>query len=123
APGDGLRGTDEHALRNVLADGDLALTLLIRVETQHVDARGAPDIVEDAAGVDVLRFDTDEEGEGEITVGKNVAEGVFVGATQPIAGGESKVTVEVEVFEDVTVDGEVGSEGSTSLGINWRKDF
>ncbi|MEM7528711.1 MAG: translocation/assembly module TamB domain-containing protein [Pseudomonadota bacterium] len=100
-----------------------AIQLASAVTTLLDGSGGVIDDIRGAAGVDVLRFDTDAEGEAEVTVGKNVAEGVFVGATQPVAGGESKVTVEVEVFSNVTVDGEVGSEGSTSVGVNWRKDF
>ncbi|MEM7497249.1 MAG: translocation/assembly module TamB domain-containing protein [Pseudomonadota bacterium] len=100
-----------------------AIQLGAAVTTLLDGSGGTFDDIRSAVGVDVLRFDTDAEGAAEVTVGKNVADGVFVGATQPVAGGESKVTVEVEIFDNVTVDGEVGSEGSTSVGVNWRKDF
>jgi translocation and assembly module TamB len=52
-----------------------------------------------------------------------VADGVFVGAKQPLDGGSARVAVEVEVFEDVTVDTEVGPDSGTSFGLNWRRDY
>ncbi|SDZ75900.1 translocation/assembly module TamB domain-containing protein [Rubrimonas cliftonensis] len=83
---------------------------------------GFLDRVRATAGVDVLAV----EGIGEntsVTVGKNLGEGVFVGAKQPLDGGPTRATVEIEVFDNVTVDSEVGAEGGSSFGLNWKKDF
>ncbi|MDT8343508.1 MAG: translocation/assembly module TamB domain-containing protein, partial [Thermohalobaculum sp.] len=99
-----------------------ALQLANAVATLMNGSGGAIDRLRGAAGIDVLRID--DEGDGaSVTVGKNVADGVFVGAKQPVAGGSATVQVEVEVFGDFTVDAEIGQEAGSSIGLNWRKDF
>ena len=40
----------------------------------------------------------------------------------PVDGG-TKVTVEIEVFDDITIDTEVDSDGGASVGVEWKKDF
>ena len=75
-----------------------------------------------AVGLDVLRIDSDEAGPS-VTVGSNVADGVFVGAKQPIGSGSASVQVEVEVFDNITIDSEFGPDVGTSIGLNWKKDF
>lgn len=99
-----------------------ALNLATGVATLLDGSGGAIDDVRAAVGVDVLRIEDGEDGPS-ITVGKNVADGVFVGAKQPVGGGSATVTVEIEVFDNVTIDSEVGQEAGTSIGLNWKKDF
>lgn len=89
-----------------------------------LDGTGGPlDAVRATTGLDVLRIEDDGEEGAQVTVGRNVAEGVFVGAKQPLDGGPAKVTVEVEVFGEITVDTEVGTEQGSSVGLNWRRNF
>ncbi|MGF1502981.1 MAG: translocation/assembly module TamB domain-containing protein [Paracoccaceae bacterium] len=77
-----------------------------------------------AIGLDVLAIDPSATGDSAtVTVGKNIGDDVFVGAKQSIDGAETSVTVEVEVFENVTVDGEIDQEGNPSVGVNWKRDF
>lgn len=99
-----------------------ALQLASGLATLFDGSGGLLDGVRDAVGLDVLRL----EGLGEdatVTVGRNVAEGVFVGARQPIDGGSASVTVEIEVFDNVIVDTEVGAQSGSSFGLNWKRDF
>ncbi|MEM8597579.1 MAG: translocation/assembly module TamB domain-containing protein, partial [Pseudomonadota bacterium] len=100
-----------------------ALQLAAAVATLLDGSGGAVDSIRGAAGVDVLRIDAEDTDDVSVTVGKNVTEDVFVGVSQPVTGGDSKVTVEVDVFSNVVVDGEVSSGGDTSIGVQWRKDF
>ena len=65
----------------------------------------------------------DEDGNASVTVGKEVADGVFVGTERSLGDGGTKVTVEIDVFEDVTIDTEIDSEGGASVGVEWKKDF
>ncbi|MCL5777381.1 translocation/assembly module TamB domain-containing protein [Limibaculum sp. FT325] len=99
-----------------------AIQLANALATLLSGSGGVVDSLHGAAGIDVLRIDDDGDG-ASVTVGKNVADGVFVGAKQPIDGGSATVQVEVEVFDDFSVDGEVGEEHGSSIGLNWRKDF
>ncbi|MEO0359727.1 MAG: translocation/assembly module TamB domain-containing protein, partial [Pseudomonadota bacterium] len=100
-----------------------ALTLGVGVATLLDGGGGAVDGVRGAVGLDVLRVDDDAETGTSVTVGSNVADGVFVGAKQPVAGGSASVQVEVEVFDNITVDSEFGRDVGTSIGLNWKRDF
>ncbi|MEL7347940.1 MAG: translocation/assembly module TamB domain-containing protein, partial [Pseudomonadota bacterium] len=101
-----------------------ALQLASAIATLLDGSGGFADQFRGAVGLDVLSVQTGDDGDTSVVVGRNVAEGVFVGAEQPIGGdGQSKVTVEIDVFENVIVDGELEGDGGTSLGVQWRKDF
>ena len=99
-----------------------ALSLAIGVATLLDGTGGTTDDVRSAVGVDVLRIDDGEDGPA-VTVGTNIVDGVYVGTTQPVGGGAAKVQVEIEVFDDFTIDSETGADVGTSIGLNWKKDF
>ncbi len=86
---------------------------------------GPLDAVRSTIGLDVLRVEDDALGDGgaTVTAGQNVADGVFVGARQPLDGGSARVVVEIEVTPSITVDTEIGQEEGSSFGLNWRRDF
>ncbi|MGD1869476.1 MAG: translocation/assembly module TamB domain-containing protein [Neomegalonema sp.] len=83
---------------------------------------GVVDQVRGAVGLDVLRFDQ-QEGSTGVVAGRDIAEDVFVGVRQPIDGGAAQVEIEIEVFEEVTVDSAGGADSGSSLGVNWKRDF
>ncbi|WP_340109617.1 translocation/assembly module TamB domain-containing protein [Pikeienuella sp. HZG-20] len=99
-----------------------ALSLAVGVATLLDGAGGTTDSVRGAIGLDVLRIDEGENGPS-VTVGSNVAKGVFVGAKQPIGSGSGSVIVELEVIKNITIDSEVGPDVGTSIGVKWKKDF
>jgi len=108
--------------RQSLSPGQ-ALQLGAGVATLLSGREGALGGVRSAAGLDVLSVDLgDEEEAASVRAGRNVAEDVYVGVRQPIDGGPASVQVEVEVLDNVTVDGETGAE-SSSVGVNWKYDF
>lgn len=100
-----------------------ALSLGVGVAQLLDGGGGALDSARSSVGLDVLRLDTGDDGATSVTVGSNVADGVFVGAKQPIGSGSASVQVEVEVFDNITVDSEFGPDVGTSIGLNWKKDF
>ena len=64
-------------------------------------------------GVDVLSAGTNEQsGEVEVRAGKYVADDVFVGVTQGADPTSTKVTVEVEVTPNISVESDVGQDAS-----------
>jgi len=104
-------------------DASQALRLAAGVSTLLDGSGGLVDRVRGTVGLDQLAIDPTEGG-ADVTVGKNISDDVFVGAKQPIGGeGEPRVTVEVEVFNNVTIDGEVEPNGDSSVGVNWKTDF
>ncbi len=80
------------------------------------------DRVRSAIGLDVLRVEDQGAGTG-VTVGRNVAPGVFVGANQPIDGSAPSARVEIEVFDDVVIESDLGQQSGSSVGIKWKRDF
>ena len=103
--------------------GPQALQLATGVATLMGGGPGVLDKVRGVTGLDVLRVEGESVDDAAVTVGRNIGEGIFVGASQGLGGQGSTVTVEVEVFDGVVVDTEVGQAGNTSAGISLRKDF
>ena len=56
-------------------------------------------------------------------LGTSLAEGVYVGARQPVGGGSTRVTVEIEVFDNLLLEGATGGDEGPSVGLDWKKDF
>ena len=75
-----------------------------------------------AVGLDVLAVDTDGDATS-IQAGQNLADGVYVGVKQPVDGGATAVEVEIDVFDNVTVDAETSGEDGSSVGVNWKYDW
>lgn len=77
-----------------------------------------------AVGLDLLNFDIDpENGGGSLTVGKYVADGFFVSATQDAQGQAGSVRVEYEVIDNLTVETEIEQDGDQTVSANWKFDF
>lgn len=108
--------------RQSLSPSD-ALSLAIGVAQLLDGGGGTLDSARGSVGLDVLRINSGEDGATSVTVGSNVADGVFVGVKQPIGSGSASVQVEVEVFDNITIDSEFGADVGTSIGLNWKKDF
>ena len=81
--------------------GSQAIQLSLGLATLMDGGAGTLDQVRSTVGLDSLRVEQDEEGNASVTVGKEVAEGVFVGTEQSLGEGGTKVTVEVDIFENV----------------------
>jgi len=99
-----------------------AIQLASGIATLLDGSGGVVDKLRGTVGLDVLSVDPTGDS-ATVTVGKNIAEDVFVGAEQALDTGETRVTVEVEVFPSVTVDAETGAESGSSVGVNWSTDF
>jgi autotransporter translocation and assembly factor TamB len=104
--------------------GPEAIQLAVGMATLLSGGNAGPlDFARGATGVDVLRVEGETVEDASVTVGRNIGEGIFVGARQGLGGQGSAVVVEVEVFDGVVVDTEVDQEGGTNIGITLRHDF
>ncbi|RED18583.1 translocation/assembly module TamB domain-containing protein [Pontivivens insulae] len=114
-----LFGTSQQSL----SAGD-ALQLAAGIATLVSGSAGPLDVVRGALGVDVLRIEGGSEGQAaSLTVGKTLGEGIFVGARTQ-ADGTSAIRIELDVFENITVDAEISTGGdSSSVGITYSTDF
>ncbi|MHA7871682.1 MAG: translocation/assembly module TamB domain-containing protein, partial [Hyphococcus sp.] len=68
--------------------------------------------IREAVGLDLLNIDIDpENGGGSLTVGKYVADGFFVSATQDAQGESGAVRVEYEITNNISVETEIRQDG------------
>jgi autotransporter translocation and assembly factor TamB len=103
--------------------GAQAVQLATGIATLLGEGPGPLDVLRGAAGLDVLRVDGQSADDASVTIGRNIADGVFIGTRQGLGGQGSAVTVEVEVFNGVVVDTELGQQGGSNIGVTLRKDF
>ena len=75
-------------------------------------------------GVDVLRFGAAEGSAApNMTAGRYVADGVYVGVTQGTTADSTAATVGVEVTPNIAVESDVGSDARGRVGVRWRYDY
>ncbi len=87
-------------------------------------AGGVTGSIREAIGLDLLNFDIDpENGGGSLTVGKYVADGFFVSATQDAQGETGAVRVEYEITDNISIESEIQQDGDQTFSANWKRDF
>ena len=75
-----------------------------------------------AAGLDDLDIVTDSEGNVAVQAGTYIQDNVYLGV-QAGAGGQSKVTINLDVTDDLKVTGAAGQDGSSNLGVSYERDY
>jgi len=83
---------------------------------------GLVDSLRGAAGLDDLDVVTDAQGNVAVQAGAYVQDNVYLGV-QAGAGGQSKVTINLDVTDDLKVTGAAGQGGDSSLGVYYEKDY
>jgi autotransporter translocation and assembly factor TamB len=76
-------------------------------------------------GVDVLRLEASEDGSAtpSVAAGKYVADNVYVGVKQGATATSSAVEVEVELTPNISVGSEMGQDGTSNVGIQFKWDY
>ncbi|MFH1625473.1 MAG: translocation/assembly module TamB domain-containing protein [Pseudomonadota bacterium] len=79
----------------------------------------------DLLGVDQLAVIQSDETEGKtsVSVGKYVGEDVYVEVGKGVGTFGGKVSVELEVAPNITVESEVGTNAQPGIGLNWKWDY
>jgi translocation and assembly module TamB len=87
--------------------------------------KGVAGATRSALGLDVLSLDIDDvdSAASTLTVGKYVADGLFVSATQDARGENGSVRIEYEIDESFTVETELRQDGDQTVSANWKHDF
>lgn len=87
--------------------------------------RGPTGIARSALGLDLLSLDIDQQDSAAstLTVGKYVADGLFVSATQDARGENGSVRIEYEIDQSFTVETELRQDGDQTVSANWKRDF
>ena len=78
----------------------------------------------EALGLDLLNIDLDSEtSASSLTIGKYVADGLYVSGTQNARGDEGSVRIEYEITDNISVETELRQDGDQTVSANWKKDF
>ena len=83
---------------------------------------GLVDSLRGAAGLDDLDIVTDSQGNVAVQAGTYLQDNVYLGV-QAGAGGQSKVTINLDVTDDLKVTGSAGQDGDSSLGVYYEQDY
>ncbi|WP_127753822.1 translocation/assembly module TamB domain-containing protein [Devosia sp. 1566] len=83
---------------------------------------GLVDSLRGAAGLDDLDVVTDAEGNVAVQAGTYIQDNVYLGV-QAGAGGQSRVTINLDVTDDLKVTGAAGQNGESALGVYYEKDY
>ncbi|ODT66918.1 MAG: hypothetical protein ABS75_25395 [Pelagibacterium sp. SCN 63-23] len=83
---------------------------------------GLVDSLRGAAGLADLDFVTDEQGNVGVKAGTYLQDNVYLGV-EAGANGQSKVTINLDVTNDLTVKGTAGQDGNSSLGVFFERDY
>jgi translocation and assembly module TamB len=83
---------------------------------------GLVDDLRGAAGLADLDVVTDEQGNLAVQAGTYIQDNVYLGVTAG-ANGQSRVNINLDVTNDLTVRGSAGQNGDTSLGVFYERDY
>lgn len=83
---------------------------------------GLVDSLRGAAGLADLDIVTDDKGNIAVQAGTYIQDNVYLGV-QAGANGQSRVTINLDVTNDLKVTGAAGQDGNSSLGVFYERDY
>jgi translocation and assembly module TamB len=111
--------------RSISELSPLQLAKLAAAAAELVGGGGGNGLVDNlrgAAGLDDLDIVTDSSGNVAVQAGAYLQDNVYLGV-QAGAGGQSKVTINLDVTNDLKVTGSAGQDGESSLGVYYEQDY
>jgi len=72
-------------------------------------------------GLDDLDLQTDEEGNAAVRAGRYLSENVYADVT--VGGGQTDLSLNIDLTPNVTARGSFSSDGSSSLGVFYERDY
>ncbi|KKB08223.1 hypothetical protein VE26_11210 [Devosia chinhatensis] len=103
----------------------LQLAQLAAAAAELVGGGGGGGLVESlrgAAGLADLDIVTDASGNVGVQAGTYIQDNVYLGVTAG-ANGQSRVTINLDVTDDLTIKGAAGQNGDSSLGVFYERDY
>jgi translocation and assembly module TamB len=73
-----------------------------------------------STGLDDVDIVQDDQGNAAVKAGKYISDNVYLGVQ---AGKETEATINLDITDSLTARGSVGSDGKSSLGIFFEKDY
>ncbi len=83
---------------------------------------GLVDSLRGAAGLADLDIVTDAAGNVGVQAGTYLQDNVYLGVTAG-ANGQSKVTINLDITNELTVKGTAGQDGNSSVGVFYERDY
>jgi translocation and assembly module TamB len=83
---------------------------------------GLTDSLRGAAGLADLDIVTDDAGNVGVAAGTYIQDNIYLGV-QAGAGGTSRVTINLDVTDDLTVKGAAAQNGESSVGVYYERDY
>jgi translocation and assembly module TamB len=80
------------------------------------------DSLRNAAGLADLDLVTDDQGNAAVQAGTYLQDNVYLGVTAG-ANGQNKVTINLDVTNDLKVTGAAGQDGNSSVGVFYERDY
>lgn len=74
-------------------------------------------------GVDVLQFGGSGGAGTSVRAGQYLSEDIFVGVEQGLGPESSRVTVEVDITDNIAVESNVGATGNSNVGLQFKWDY
>ncbi|MDC0012870.1 translocation/assembly module TamB domain-containing protein, partial [Octadecabacter sp.] len=83
---------------------------------------GVVDRLRQGLDLDDLDFVTDEDGNAAVRAGKYISDRVYTDITVGV-GGTSEINLNIDIDRNITARGSVASDGETSVGIFFERDY
>jgi translocation and assembly module TamB len=103
----------------------IQLAQLAAAAAELVGGGGGGGLVESlrgAAGLADLDIVTDDAGNVGVQAGTYIQDNVYLGVTAG-ANGQSKVTINLDVTDELTLKGAAGQDGNSSVGVFYERDY
>jgi len=103
----------------------IQLAQLAAAAAELVGGGGGGGLVESlrgAAGLADLDIVTDDAGNVGVQAGTYIQDNVYLGVTAG-ANGQSKVTINLDVTNDLTIKGAASQDGNSSIGVFYERDY
>ncbi|ODT66390.1 MAG: hypothetical protein ABS75_28115 [Pelagibacterium sp. SCN 63-23] len=103
----------------------IQLAQLAAAAAELVGGGGGGGLVESlrgAAGLADLDIVTDAAGNVGVQAGTYIQDNVYLGVTAG-ANGQSRVTINLDVTDDLTIKGAAGQNGDSSIGVFYERDY
>lgn len=99
-----------------------AVQLASAVATLAGSGGGAVNNLRENLDLDDLDFTTDEDGNAAVRAGKYLSENVYTDVTVG-ADGTTEINLNIDINANVTARGSAASDGETSIGIFYERDY
>ena len=84
---------------------------------------GAVSGIQNVLGLDNLGLGTSSSGNTTLEAGTYISDRVYVKGQKGLTTKDDSVSVEVEVTPQIGIEGEMGADSQSGVGVNWKFDY